>query len=98
MCYVLYEIKELLTITKMYITIINTLIFIISIAIVIIIIFIIIIITITVSPLVLSSYSYHVKSKNYLLKFLCQMTSGVKLLHVFLIYLFFVQKLQDSLN
>ena len=45
-CYVLYETKELLTITKMYITIINILVFIISIAIVIIII--IIIITITV--------------------------------------------------
>ena len=47
-CYVLYETKELLTITKMYITIINILIFIVSIAIVIIIIIIIIIITITV--------------------------------------------------
>ena len=48
-CYVLYEAKELLTITKMYFTIINVHIFIISIAIVIIIIIInIIIITITV--------------------------------------------------
>ena len=45
-CYVLYENKDLLTITKMYITIINILVFIISIAIVIIIIIIIIIITV----------------------------------------------------
>ena len=48
-CYVLYEIRELLTITKMYITIINTLKFIISIAIVIVVSPItVIIITITV--------------------------------------------------
>ena len=44
--YVLYETKELLTITKMYITIIDTLIFIISIATVITIIIIVIIIII----------------------------------------------------
>ena len=48
-CYVLYETKELLTVTKIYITIINILLFIISIAMTIaIIIIIIIIITITV--------------------------------------------------
>ena len=47
-CYVLYETKELLTITNMYITMINILMFTISVAIVIIIIIIIIIITITV--------------------------------------------------
>ena len=47
-CYVLYETKELLTFTKMYITIINILIFIVSIATVVIIITIIIFITITV--------------------------------------------------
>ena len=45
-CYVLYKAKELLTITKMYITIINILMFIISIATVIIVIIIIIIITV----------------------------------------------------
>ena len=45
-CYVLYKTKELLTITEMYITIINILMFIISIAIVIIVITIIIIITV----------------------------------------------------
>ena len=53
-CYVLYETKELLTITKMFITIINILNFIISIALVIV---IIIIITITISPLVSLSHS-----------------------------------------
>ena len=47
-CYVLYETKELLIITKMYIIIINILMLIASYAIVIIIIFVIIIITITV--------------------------------------------------
>ena len=53
-CYVLYETKELLTITKMFITIINILIVIISIPIVIV---IIIIITITISPLLSLSHS-----------------------------------------
>ena len=53
-CYVLYETKELLTITKMFITVVNILNVIISIAIVIV---IIIIITITISPLVSLSHS-----------------------------------------
>ena len=49
-CYILHETKELLTITKMYITVLNTLMFIISIAIVITTI-IIIIIRITVNTI-----------------------------------------------
>ena len=49
-CYILYETKELLTITKMYITVLNTFMFIISIAIVITTI-IIIIIRITVNTI-----------------------------------------------
>ena len=51
-CYVLYETKELLTITKVYIAIINILIFIISIAIVIIIITIITV-TVTISFIII---------------------------------------------
>ena len=107
-CYVLYETKELLTITKMYITIINTLTLIISIAIVIAIIVIIIIIiiiiiiviiiiiiiisiiiiTITVITIIIIIAFVKVawrfvKSDNYLLQFLCHMTSDVKFSHKF---------------
>ena len=57
-CYVLYETKELLTSTKMYITIINILIFIISLAIV----TIIIIITITITIITISIIILFVKS------------------------------------
>ena len=50
--YILYETKELWNITKMYVTTVNILMFIISIAIVTIIIIIIIIITITVITII----------------------------------------------
>ena len=51
-CYILYETKELLTITKLYITFINTFMFIISIAFVTINIIIIIITVITISIII----------------------------------------------
>ena len=57
-CYVLYETKELLTIAKIYITIINILIFIFSIVIVII---IIIIIIITINVITISIITVFVK-------------------------------------
>ena len=60
-CYVLYETKEILTITKTYITIINSLIFIFSIAIVTIIIIIIIII-ITITAITISIIILFIKS------------------------------------
>ena len=60
-CYVLYETKEILTITKTYITIINSLIFIFSIAIVTIIIIIIIII-ITITAMTISIIILFIKS------------------------------------
>ena len=58
-CYVLYQTKELLTIAKIYITIINILIFIVSIVIVII---IIIIIIITINVISISIITVFVKS------------------------------------
>ena len=61
-CYVLYETKEILTITKTYITIINSLIFIFSIAIVTIIIIIIIIIIITITVITISIIILFIKS------------------------------------
>ena len=102
-CYVLYETKELLTITKMHITIINILTFIISIAITIIIIIMIIftitVITISIIIVFVKSAWRNVKSDNYLLQFLCHMTSNVKFLCMFLfIHLFFIQKLQHSMK
>ena len=58
-CYVLYETKKLLTITKNYIVIINVLIFIVSIVIVII---IIIIIVIAINFVIISIITLFVKS------------------------------------
>ena len=58
-CYVLYETKELLTITKIYITIINILIFIFTIVIVIVIVFTII----TSSVVTISIITVFVKSE-----------------------------------
>ena len=96
-CCVLYETKELLTIKKMYNTIINILIFIISIDTVINIIIVIIIITVTIinNSIILHSSNLH----DRYVKFLCHMTSDVKFFaHHFFFYLFFVQKLQHSMN
>ena len=70
--YVLYETKKLLTIPKMYITIINILVFIINTAIAIIII-IIIMITITINIINISTKFVYVKSDNYLLQFRCHL-------------------------
>ena len=61
-CYVLYETKELLTVAKIYITIINILLFIISIAMTIAIIIIIIIIIITITVITISIIILFVKS------------------------------------
>ena len=69
--YVLYETKKLLTIPKMYITIINILVFIINIAIAI--ILIIIMITITINIINISTKFVYVKSDNYLLQFRCHL-------------------------
>ena len=78
--------------------------FIISIVIVIIIIIIMVIIIAILSPLVslpylLDRHGRYFKLDTYLLQLLCHMTSDVKFLHMFFfIYLFFVQKLQHSIN
>ena len=104
-CYVLYQTKTL-TIAKMHITLINIFMFIVDIATVIIVVVItIIIITITTTVITYSIVSYslnlnggYVKSDKFFLQFLCHMTFDVKFSGLFFIYLFFVQKLQNSIN
>ena len=105
--YALYDTKELLTITKMYINIIKfsfmLAVFPLSLSL----LFSLLLSLLLLLPLSqlvslshsLSLYDGYVKLDTYLLKFLCHMTSDIKFfVHVFFIYLFFVQKLQHSMN
>ena len=92
-----------IAVTKMHITIINILVYYqIAIAIIIIITMITIFITvITIRIIISNSLNPHrgyVKSNNFLPQFLPHMTSDVKLMHAFFIYIFFVQKLQLAMN
>ena len=108
-CYVLCQTKELLTINKKCILPLLIFLFLLSVLPeLLLLLFLSLSNSITVGTVSVITISIiiafakvnllNVKSGKFLLEFLCHMTSDVKFSHIFFAYLFFVQKLQNSLN